>query len=576
MDENARKLVELFVRFKLITREQATSILQVKKLIGIELSNEDLKSMPKTEVVKILQQLVKVQYVEFEDHDINKDTLERVPESLARKHTVMPLNNDGTRMIVAMGDPLNLLAIDDLRLTTGMEIVPVFASTVRINNAILVHYAKHKTIEAEEEYKREQGLVAEVVGEESAEGEAVAVAPIVKMLNSIVEQAVLTRVSDIHIEAFDDHIRIRYRIDGQLRAVMKHDLRLLPALIARLKISSNMNIAEMRRPQDGRFTRIIEGITYDFRVSIIPTMLGEKAVLRVINKNDLLRSKDQIIHAQSDMDKFDAIMRHPHGVLIVTGPTGSGKSTTLYTVVSEKNVEGINILTVEDPVEAVINGTNQVQVNNKANVTFANALRAFLRQDPDIIVVGEIRDSETAEIAIRAAVTGHLVISTLHTNDAPGAVSRLMDMGIDNVLISSALVGVIAQRLVKKICEGCKKEHTLSEQELEFARKLGVDVKKQLYHGEGCKKCNDSGYKGRAAIFEILQITAELRRMINKSATGDDIKAKAIQQGMDTLTKNCVRLVEDGVTTVEELIRISCEIEETGEGDAKKKGEIHA
>lgn len=566
----------MFIRFKLVTREQATSLLSVRKITDIHLSNEEMLSISRDEVIEILQSVVKLKYVEFEDHDINPMAIECVPENIARKHTVMPLNRDETRLVVAVSDPLNLIALDDLKLTTGLEVIPVFASSVRINNAILIHYAASKTAQAEEDYKREQGIVdmdVEVVEEkEDVLEETVASAPIVKMLNSIVEQAVLTRVSDIHIEAFSDYIRVRYRVDGQLKEVMKSDKRILPALIARLKIMSNMNIAEMRRPQDGRFTREIGKMLYDFRVSIIPTMLGEKAVIRIINKAELLKAKDQIIHIESDMEKFDNIMRHPHGILIITGPTGSGKSTTMYTIVSEKNTEDVNISTVEDPVEAVIDGTNQIQVNNKADVTFANALRAFLRQDPDIIVVGEVRDGETAEIAVRAAVTGHLVITTLHTNDAPGAVSRLMDMGIEPVLISSALVGVIAQRLVKKICDNCKVEHHPPQKDLDVAKQLGVNKSSKFFHGKGCQKCGNSGYKGRVAVFEILQITPELRKMINKRASDDEIKSKSIAQGMDTLTVNCAKLVKNGTTTINELIRISAEIEETGE---EQKGALN-
>ncbi|MDR0930664.1 MAG: GspE/PulE family protein [Clostridiales bacterium] len=559
LSETAKKLAELFVKFGLITEEQANSALLVNKLMAANLDQLNIASLTRGEVIQLLSNIVGVPYIEFEDHEISPEAVVVLNESTARKHSLVPLVCNDTTIRIAMSDPLNLVAIDDVAMYTGLKVEPYFASAVAVNNSISIHYGRQEALQAAEEYQKEQQAYLDELEENSDNiEENISNAPIVKMLNSIIEQAVRMSASDIHIEAFSNFIRIRFRLDGELKTVMNHDLRLLSALITRLKITANMNIAETRRPQDGRFTRKIENITYDFRVSVIPAVLGEKAVVRIINKENLLRAKNEIITLESDEQKLDEILSVPHGMVIITGPTGSGKSTTMYTIISEKNDEDVNILTVEDPIEAVIDGINQIQVNNKANVTFANSLRAFLRQDPDVIVVGEVRDNETAEIAIRAAVTGHLVISTLHTNNSVSTIIRLIDMGIEPMLLASSMVGVISQRLVRKICPHCKESYTPSPQEIEF-----LDLPKpptKLYRGKGCKACANSGYKGRMATFEILHITPEFRKHITRNANSDDLQKIAIETGMDTLKTNCTKLVLKGETSFEELLKISYEV----------------
>jgi type IV pilus assembly protein PilB len=385
-------------------------------------------------------------------------------------------------------------------------------------------------------------------------------APIVKLVNYIIEQAVRIKASDIHIEPYSKDIRIRYRVDGQLQEMMRHDVRLLPAIVTRIKISGEMNIAEKRKPQDGRISIKIDKKDYDLRVSILPTVHGEKVVIRIIDKSGLLKDKESLGFMKEDLIKFENILKSPHGIILVTGPTGSGKSTTLYTSLKELNKENINIITVEDPVESTLEGINQVQVNPKAGLDFAGALRSILRQDPDIVMIGEIRDRETVEIAVRAAVTGHLVVSTLHTNDAPSTVTRLIDMGIEPFLISTSLTGIIAQRLVRKICPVCKTEYTPEPGEISVLDQSAVEEyggSIKLYRGEGCNKCNNSGYSGRIGVYEIMSISRQLKQLINQGANADDIKIQAEKDGMSTLKKSCTRLVLEKITTLEELIRIA-------------------
>jgi type IV pilus assembly protein PilB len=381
-------------------------------------------------------------------------------------------------------------------------------------------------------------------------------APIVKMVNIIFQKAVASRASDIHMEPQEDCVLIRFRIDGQLVEIMKHDRKIISALVARVKIISGLNIAEKRIPQDGRIGMKIDGKDYDMRVSILPTMFGEKVVIRIADKEGFQVDKKDLGFFEDDLEKFDNIIAHPHGIVLVTGPTGSGKSTTLYTALRELCKPNVNLLTVEDPVESTIKGINQVQVNVKAGLTFASALRAFLRQDPDIIMVGEIRDMETAEIATRAAITGHLVFSTLHTNDAASSITRMIDMGIEPFMMSSSVVGVIAQRLVRRLCKKCRKKIEPDEyQRNVLDLKEGEEV--EIYEAVGCEECNNTGYRGRIAVYEIMSINREIRDLIAKNENADVIKEAALRNGMKTLRMNCARVVKNGVTTIDEMLRIA-------------------
>ena len=374
----------------------------------------------------------------------------------------------------------------------------------------------------------------------------------------MVEQAARQRASDIHIEAKEDSVRVRFRIDGSLYEKFTYSIHLLPAIMARLKIIGGMDIAEKRKPQDGRFTILVDKREYDIRVSVLPTVYGEKCVMRLAQKKALTRNKSELGFSPSELKAFDDILKNPNGILLVTGPTGSGKSTTLYTALSELNKEDVNIVTVEDPVEANIDGINQVQVNVKAELTFASALRSILRQDPDIIMIGEIRDGETAQIAVQASITGHLVVSTLHTNSAAGSISRLINMGVEGYLLADSLVGIIAQRLVRRLCPYCKKPHLITDTE---RRIMGIraDVNPEIYEPVGCERCDNTGYSGRIGIYEIMKITPPLKELISKNASVSELKQMGMREGMHTLRQSAPMLVIKGITSVHEMIKTTFE-----------------
>ena len=402
--------------------------------------------------------------------------------------------------------------------------------------------------------------MTEEEAEESLRRDDVENSPIVQLVNNIIEQAVRQRASDIHIEPFEFNVRIRYRVDGSLREIATYDKALFSAMIARLKIMSNMDISEKRKPQDGRITIMVDMREWDIRVSNLPTVYGEKVVMRLASKEGFKKDKRDLGMRPEDLEKFDNILKNPNGIILVTGPTGSGKSTTLYTALSELNTEDVNIVTVEDPVEANIDGVNQVNVNVKADMTFASGLRSILRQDPDIIMIGEIRDGETAEIAVRASITGHLVVSTLHTNSTAGTVGRLIDMGIEPYLLGDSLVGIIAQRLVRRLCK-CKSTRLATEDE---KRQLGAMPGEQIMVCEpvGCPECDEIGYKGRIGIYEIMTITKAVKDAISSGAGADEIKKVAESEGMSSLRASAAKYVKEGVTSFSELIKVTYNADE--------------
>ena len=384
--------------------------------------------------------------------------------------------------------------------------------------------------------------------------------PIVQLVRSILEQGVRRRASDIHIEALEFQVRVRYRIDGALVVAMMYEIDMLPAISARIKIIGGMDISEKRKPQDGRIAMTVDRRDYDVRVSILPTINGEKTVMRLTSKENLTRDKKNLGFSAEELVKFDRILKNPHGIILVTGPTGSGKSTTLYTALSELNTEDVNIITVEDPVEANMEGINQVHVNEKAGLTFAAALRSILRQDPDIIMIGEIRDGETADIAVKAAITGHLVVSTLHTNGTASTISRLVDMGIEPYLVGDSLVGVIAQRLVRRLCPDCKRLVYADEDQKKILG-LNVEGDMPIYEPVGCEGCNNTGYRGRIGVYEIMQVNAALRAEIAAGARADQIKKVALEHGMETLAMSAARLCKEGITSYKEALKIAYESE---------------
>ena len=503
-----------------------------------------------------------IEPVDLKEVKLNEELLQMVGEDVMRKQELMPFayDEDNFNCIkVAMADPMNLGAMDDIQLITGMEVKPYYCSAGQINIQLDKLYGKKQAMEAAEQFQAEH---ADEYGSEEAAGEdeSVSDAPIVKIVRTMLDEAVRMGSSDIHIEPMEKSVRVRYRIDGVLQQVMEYNTNVLSAMVARIKIISGLDISEKRKPQDGRITQIVDGEEFDVRVSILPTVYGEKTVMRLTKKKGLTRDKKFLGLYPEDERRLDSITHNPHGIILITGPTGSGKSTTCYTVLNELNKEAVNIITVEDPVEANVPGVNQVQVNVKAELTFASALRSILRQDPDIIMIGEIRDGETAAIAVQASITGHLVISTLHTNSTSASITRLIDMGVEPYLIGDAVVGIIAQRLVRRLCPKCKVGRQATEEEKKM---LGVDVSKEqiVYEPCGCEECN-RGYRGRIAIYEIMPITSSIRRVLHETVTADEIQKVAVEEGMNTLRMAGANNVIDGVTSIEEMVRVAFDMDE--------------
>lgn len=559
MKREARKrLGDLLVEVGLISREQLEEALNTQKITGKKLGEVLISEgfVTQEDIIQVLEFQLGIPHVVLERYKINQAASLLIPENLARRYELIPISQQNDILTVAMSDPLNVFAIDDVSIYSGMEVQPVIASSIEILKAIDKYYGNQHALQAVEEFKKENesSFKIDIDSLDQQINEEVNNAPAVKLVNSIIEQAIRSRASDIHIEPFSKFIRIRTRIDGEMVESMKTDVGIMNALSTRIKIISGMNITEKRVPQDGRVTVKVDGKDYDLRTSVLPTVYGEKIVFRIADKSSFLLSKDQLGFNEDDREKFVRILQNPHGIVLVTGPTGSGKSTTLYAALGEINKPNVNIITVEDPVEALIEGVNQVQVNNRAGLTFAAGLRSILRQDPNVIMLGEIRDSETAEIAVRAAITGHLVLSTLHTNDAPGTVIRLIDMGIEPFLVASSLVGVIAQRLVRKICKNCKYDYEATKEELS---NLEMTEPVRLHKGKGCIVCNGTGYKGRTGVYEIMVLTKKHKELINRQCTEEELREFSVTNGMNTLKSNAQLMVLKGVTTIEEMLKIS-------------------
>lgn len=476
-----------------------------------------------------------------------------------KKYTVFPYAFENKRkniLCVAMVDPMDFTILDDVEQITRCTVEPAVCTAQEILSCIDRYYGVEQVQSAVEKYMEERKQLFQEVDEEG--DDEINSSPIVVLVNNMIEQAARQRASDIHIEALSGCVRVRFRIDGVLHERMVYDLDALPAIIARIKIIGGMDISEKRKPQDGRITIMVDRREYDIRVSILPTVYGEKCVMRLALKKGVLRTKERLGMTEDEQTKFDNILSRPNGIVLVTGPTGSGKSTTLYTALSELNREDVNIVTIEDPVEANIDGINQIQVNPKADLTFASALRAILRQDPDIIMIGEIRDGETASTAIQASITGHLVVSTLHTNSTANTITRLLDMGAESYLIADAVTGVIAQRLVRRLCPFCKEAYEASAEEKEG---LGVDVDDTLtlYRPCGCSKCGETGYHDRIGVYEIMEMSPKMRRLIAGMASTSEIQNLALEEGMQTLRMSASRLVKEGVTAYTEMLRIAME-----------------
>lgn len=483
-----------------------------------------------------------------------EEAIDAIPENMARRLEVVPLSIDenANKLTIAVSDPFNILALDEIRMITGMDVDVVIATLSDIKRAIETLYALRSSIdEALVEVVEERGEFDLSKGEEAV---SIDDAPVVKLVNTILGQAVDNSASDVHVEPFENETRVRYRIDGVLFDMLTFPKHLHPPVSSRIKIMSGMDIAEKRHPQDGRILLRVAGRRIDIRVSSLPAIYGEKLVMRLLDQATAMVGLERLGLDPDERATLDKIIEVPYGIILVTGPTGSGKSTTLYSVIQNLNSYEVNITTVEDPVEYTIAGVNQVQINEKAGLTFDTVLRSILRQDPDIILVGEMRDTETAQLAVRAALTGHLVLSTLHTNDAPSSIVRMIDMGIPPFLVSSSVVAVMAQRLVRKLCPHCKVSYELP---LDVAESLGLDGFTKVYKPLGCDECRGTGYRGRTAIFEIMPMSEELRRAVMTGATSDDLRTMAISQGMRTLRVSGAKKVTEGITSADEVLSVT-------------------
>ncbi len=560
-----RMIGQMLVEGGLLTQEQLTRALEEQKRRGGRLGGV-LKAMGMVDeltMIEFLGRQLGIPHVDLSKATIDPDIVTLIPEALARRTRAVPINRDGKDLTVAMVDPLNVFAIDDIRRTTGLEIVPVVATEREIMKAIDRHYTVRESME---EIVRgidaeQAAAAAEEEGPLSLEAMADET-PVVKLVNMIITQADRDRASDVHIEPDQSVIRIRYRIDGLLRDVMESPKHLHAGLSSRLKIMASMDIAEKRVPQDGRFEIGVGGKAYDVRMSTLPTLFGEKIVLRLLEKGTRMVDLAELGLDADLLAVYEKLVLRPHGFILVTGPTGSGKTTTIYASVARINSAEKNIITIEDPIEYQLARVNQVPLNPKAGVTFASGLRAIVRQDPDVIMVGEIRDSETATIAIHAALTGHLVFSTLHTNDAAGAVARLVDMGVEPFLIASSLLGVAGQRLARRLCLKCRASYEASPDLLKELGLEGVPGPVRFYRAVGCPACRQAGYLGRVGIFELMTMSESLRRMVVAKETSSRLRAQAIREGMRSLREDGLRKAAAGLTSVEEILRVTTDVEE--------------
>ena len=567
---NKMRLGDLLVSKGLLEEEQIPLVVEKQKETGEKFGETVLEMGLVTEgdLIDALTEQLGVEYVDVRRIKIDEECTKLVREDYMRKNSVLPYAFDPLLpnvVKVAMADPMDIMVVDDISIMTNFQVDPVLSTKGQINVALDRLFGASQAMQAAEMYRKERQKDKERIGatteDDTTQGDdEVENSPIVQLVRSILEQGVRRRASDIHIEALEFQVRVRYRIDGALVVAMMYEIDMLPAISARIKIIGGMDISEKRKPQDGRIAMTVDRRDYDVRVSILPTINGEKTVMRLTSKENLTRDKKNLGFSAEELVKFDRILKNPHGIILVTGPTGSGKSTTLYTALSELNTEDVNIITVEDPVEANMEGINQVHVNEKAGLTFAAALRSILRQDPDIIMIGEIRDGETADIAVKAAITGHLVVSTLHTNGTASTISRLVDMGIEPYLVGDSLVGVIAQRLVRRLCPDCKKLVYADEDQKKILG-LKVEGDMPIYEPVGCESCNNTGYRGRIGVYEIMQVNAALRAEIAAGARADQIKKVALEHGMETLAMSAARLCKEGITSYKEALKIAYESE---------------
>jgi type IV pilus assembly protein PilB len=552
-----KQLGALLLQRGMITKEALEAALAEQAREGKQLGRIliDNGLISESDLVAALAEQIGLEFVDLAEAPVDPAAAALVSDALARRYQALPIGWDGDRLVVAMADPANVFAIDDIRTITGAEVKTVVATASSITAAIDKYHrldsdAENITAQASSEFEDDEDL--------TNIRDAVEDAPIVKLVNVLITQAVVDRASDIHIEPTERDVRVRYRIDGVLHEVMRSPKNIQNGIISRLKIMADINIAERRVPQDGRVSAVIGGRAVDLRVATLPTVHGEKVVMRILDKSTALLKLSDLGFLPRSMERYEQSYRKPYGTILVTGPTGSGKSTTLYATLNILNDESKNIITVEDPVEYRLPNINQVQVNGKAGLSFAAALRSILRSDPDIVLLGEIRDRETATIAIEAALTGHLVLSTLHTNDAATTPQRLIEMGVEPFLVGSAVDCIVAQRLARRLCDKCKEPYTPTEAESATLQNVGEEVAEvpTVFKAVGCGACGRTGYHGRFAIHEVLTVTEEVERLIVDRGHSEDIKQMALSQGMITLRQAGLAQVLNGMTTLEEILRV--------------------
>jgi type IV pilus assembly protein PilB len=556
------KLGEILVREGLITQDQLKKALLEQKSSGMRLGYTLVKLgfIEETEVTKMLARQYRIPAVDLSRFEVDPKILKLLPPDIAVRHTVLPLKREGRTLTIAIADPNNIAAIEDIKFITRCDVFPVIAGEYTLRNAIDRYYQQSdaqlqnllRTVEAEGDLE----VVEETQDEDVKAQDLADDAPVVKLINGLLTDAVKRGASDIHIEPFEHEMRVRYRVDGALHEVMKPPVKMRAALTSRVKIMAALNIAERRVPQDGRIKLKMGSRVIDFRVSTLPVLFGEKIVLRILDKGNLTLDLTKFgFEPKAEQDLMRNIL-NPYGMVLVTGPTGSGKTTTLYSALSRINTVDVNIMTAEDPVEYNLMGINQVLVRNEVGMTFAAALKAFLRQDPNIIMVGEIRDIETGSIAIKAALTGHLVLSTLHTNDAPSTVTRMIDMGIEPFNVASAVNLIVAQRLVRRICGSCKAEHKYSDEELHALSVPAAEAHRlTFFKGQGCDACSGSGYKGRQGLYEVMALTSALRRLVLRGGSTEELREQAVKDGMLTLRMDGMLKVKRGITTLDEVVK---------------------
>jgi type IV pilus assembly protein PilB len=556
----AKKLPEYLSSKGLLTSEQLIVIEEEVQRNGQTYDEAliKLKLLAKPEMLKYKAEMLGVESVDLDQVEVSQEFAQIIPASMARRYLLLCLEKKEKILKVAMANPADVFAIDDIRLRTGLQVKPVLALKEDLERALKIAYKGEGWEDIVQQVASDFSVVASE--EDTIDEDAVIDAPVVRLVDNILNEAVAQGASDIHIEPFQKEVRVRYRVDGRLQEIMSPPKNIYNAVVSRIKIMADLDIAERRIPQDGRIKMEVEGRQLDLRVSTLPTMGGESVVMRLLDSKSLRLNLADLGFSKQLMNDFKSAVTKPNGIVLVTGPTGSGKSTTLYATIATLNSPDVKILTVEDPVEYYLRGVNQVQCKPKAGLTFAAALRSFLRQDPDIILVGEIRDNETAQIAIEAALTGHLVLSTLHTNDAIGAVMRLVDMEIEPFLIASSLNAALAQRLVRTICPQCKEPVEPTKELLEELKLIGLEDKDiHTMHGKGCKTCFNSGYKGRLGVYELMIVDDEVKKLISNRATNQEIFENIRGKGFKTLRENGLLKIAEGKTTLEEVLRVTVE-----------------